>query len=119
MKTVKIFNRTFELVQSKKYPITIDTVSDYMSNFTGKDLFNYYDNPSTVKRLIYDEWKEWSLNSRFNNDNSDDSVEYMQVTSANCMTFTIDALVFDKHGFIKYMIHITKSHNYAYPVITA
>ena len=36
MKTVTIFNRTFELVESKKYPITADTVKDYMSNFSHK-----------------------------------------------------------------------------------
>ena len=117
MKTVTIFNRTFELVQSKKYPITVDTVNAYMSTFTGKDLSNFYSKPSTTKCFIYDNWKEWALTSRLDN-NSDDSVEYMQVASANCMAFSIDALVFDKHGFIKYMLHITKSHNYAYPVIT-
>ena len=118
MKTVTIFNRTFELVESKKYPVTADTVNDYMSNFSHKNLYNYYNNPSSTKCLIYDSWKEWAFNSRFNNEGGDDSVQYMQVASANCMTFTIDALVFDKYGFIKYMLHITKSHNYAYPVIT-
>lgn len=119
MKTITIFNRTFELVESKKYPVTIETVNNYMANFSGKNLFNFYNNPSKIKCDIYDEWKQWSIDSRLNiYDGGNDSVEYMQVVSANCMTFSIDALVFDKYGFIKYMLHITKSHNYAYPVIT-
>lgn len=117
MKTVKIFDRTFELVESKNHPITIELVNVYMRNFEGKNLNNYYNNPSSTKCLIYDSWKEWALYSRLDN-KGDDSVEYMQVASANSMTFTIDALVFDKKGFIKYMLHITKSHNYAYPVIS-
>ena len=117
MKTVTIFNRTFELVQSKKYPITIDTVNNYMHNYTCKSLMNFYSKPSDTKRAIYNEWRKWSSESLLDN-NSNDSVEYMQVASANYQPFTIDALVFDKHGFIKYMLHITKSHNYAYPVIT-
>lgn len=117
MKTVTIFNRTFELVESKKYSVTIDTVNNYMDKYTGKDLMNFYSKPSDTKCAIYNEWRKWSTESRLD-DTSEDSVEYMQVASANCMTFTIDALVFDKHGFIKYMLHITKAHNYAYPVIT-
>ena len=118
MKSVTIFNRTFELVESKKYPITVDTVNDYMERYTGKDLLSFYNKPSDIKCAIYDDWRKWSATSHIDS-KSVDSVEYMQVASANCMTFTIDALVFDKHGFIKYMLHITKSHNYAYPVITA
>lgn len=117
MKTVIIYNTIFELVESKKHPVTIDTVNNYMHNFTGKDLMNFYSKPSDTKCAIYNEWRKWSTDSRLD-DNSEDSVEYMQVASANSMTFTIDAIVFDKHGFIKYMIHITKAHNYAYPVIT-
>lgn len=117
MKTVTIFNRTFELVESKKYPITVDTVNNYMSRYLGKNLLNFYNKPSDTKCAIYNDWRQWASKSRLDN-NYDDSVEYMQVASANCMTFTIDALVFDKHGFIKYMLHITKSHNYVYPVIT-
>ena len=116
MKTVTIFNRTFELVESKKYPVTIDTVNDYMARYIGKDLDSFYGRPSDIKRAIYNEWRKWSSDSRLDN-NCDDSVEYMQIASANSMTFTIDALVFDKYGFIKYMLHITKAHNYAYPVI--
>lgn len=118
MKTVTIFNTTFELVESRKYPVTVDTVNDYMDRYTGKDLDSFYGKSSDIKRAIYNNWRKWASESHLN-DNTDDTVEYMQVASANCMTFTIDALVFDKYGFIKYMLHITKSHNYAYPVITA
>lgn len=117
MKTVTIYNRTFELVESKKYPVTVDRVNDYMARYSGMDLLSFYNKPSDIKCAIYNDWCNWSTESRLDN-KSDDSVEYMQVASANCMSFTIDALVFDKYGFIKYMLHITKAHNYVYPVIT-
>lgn len=115
-KTIEIFGRNFEVVTSKKYPVTIETVNRYMDSFSHKDLYNFYNRPSDVKQRIWEEWRKWCFESRYTESNND-TIQYMQVASANRMMFTIDALVFDDKDYIKYMLHITPSHNYAYPVV--
>ena len=93
-KTIEIFGRDFEVVTSKKHPVTVETVNSYMHSFSHKDLYNFYNRPSDVKHRIWEDWRNWSFESRYKESNND-TIQYMQVSSANCMLFTIDALVFD------------------------
>lgn len=111
MKTVTLNGELFEVVDSRKYPVTVDRVNNYMERYTGKDLYSFYDRPSHIKQSIYDAWLSWCRTSGGN-------ASYMQVSSANCMQFSIDAIWCDDNEYIKYMLHITKAHNYAYPVHT-
>ena len=115
-KTIEIFGRDFEVVNSKKYPVTVEAVNRYMDTYSAKDLYSFYNRPSDVKQRIWEDWRNWARDSRYT-ESDNDTVQYMQVSSANCMMFTIDALVFDNKEYIKYMLHITPSHNYAYPVV--
>ena len=116
MKKLTINGIVFEVVNSKKYPTTVESVNRYMDRFTGRSLWDCYDRPSEIKESIWDNWRYWMHDSNVNE--NEYSVQYMQVSSYNSMMFTIDALVFDKQDYIKYFLHITPTHNYAYPVVT-
>jgi len=108
MKTVNLGGVEFEVKDSRKYPVTIDSVNDYMERFTGKDLDSFYGRCSETKKAIWNDWKVWI--------HENPNASHMQVSSANCMQFTIDALWFDDEGYIEYSLHITRDHNYAYVV---
>ena len=109
MKTVTLNGEIFEVKDSRKHPLTVEHVNDYMERFVGKDLYTFYDRPSHIKQSIYDAWLTWCSTSG-------GQASHMQVSSANCQTFTIDAIWCDEKGYIKYFLHITKAHNYAYVV---
>lgn len=108
MKTVVLNGVTFEVKNSRKYPVTIERCNDYMERFTGKDLDSFYGRCSEYKKAIWEDWLKWKTESP--------NASHMEIASANIMQFTIDCLWFDDNGYIEYYLHITRDHNYAYPV---
>ena len=108
MKTVNLGGVEFEVKDSRKYPVTIDSVNDYMQRFTGKDLDSFYGRCSETKKAIWRQWQVWK--------HENPNASHMQVSSANGWRFTIDCLWFGDDDIIEYMLHITSDHNYAYVV---
>ncbi len=114
-KTIRINGIDFELIESRKYPTTMEDIERYRDSYTGKDLTNYYDRCSDIKKAIWKDWVKWKVESQ-----QDWEATYyiscMEVSSANCMQFTISAIADNKCGSL-YMLYITRDHNRAYPVI--
>ena len=101
MKTIEINGEMFEI--KKVNADRLSALTSQVKRCAGFDLYNYYANPSTIKRNIWKDWRYWSLDC-------DDCMikNYFCVTGANCNQFTIGTL--SELG----VIIITKSHNYLY-----
>lgn len=101
MKTVEINGRMFEI--KKVNADRLSALERMVKRYAGFDLFNYYANPSNIKRNIWWGWRSWSL------DCADCMIrDYFGITGTNYTTFTIGTL--SESG----VIIITKSHNYLY-----
>lgn len=94
-KTITIDNEIFELkVGNYNDVIRLDY-------YAYRTLYDCYNNPSSIKKAIYDEWRKWAY---------DNDVEKFGVSSYNCHFFTLQGLIkIDSRYFI---IRITPSHNY-------
>lgn len=114
-KTIRINGVDFELIESRKYPTTMEEIERYRDSYTGKDLTNYYDRCSDVKKSIWASWVKWKVESQLE-DNAPYYISCMEVTSANCMQFTISAIADNKCGSL-YKLYITRDHNRACPVV--
>lgn len=91
----------FEVIHSK---YTDDMIKHHMKNFACRDLSDFYDKPSDIKKGIYHEWWNWYFES--------DYVDLFEVVSGSCFTFSIGAIYVDPDtrevlGYFK----ITKDHN--------
>lgn len=103
-KYTEIGGIAFETIKSSKTQGMIDY---HVQNFSYKDLFDIYAKPSDIKKRIFEEWREWYLNT--------DGVYRFEVTSGSSHAFTICAIyrdveTLDVIGFIR----ITKDHNRLY-----
>ena len=114
-KTIRINGIDFELIESRKYPTTMEDIKRYQDSYTGKDLNTYYDRCSDRKKSIWSSWVKWKVESQLDND-APYYISCMEVTGANCMQFTISAIADNKGGRL-YKLYITRDHNRAYPVV--
>ena len=98
-KCITINDVLFEICKSKNDPI--------VRSFTHRSIFECYDNPSSIKVNIYNEWRNWFINIDRSIDNG--------VTSYNCMRFTYSGYINDLNtpiGVIDVVaINITACHN--------
>ena len=74
--------------------------------FSGKDLFSYYEKPSEIKQVIYNDWREWCIKTR--------EVYNFEVISGNTFKFTIAMLYEQFAGNERGYIRITREHNKLY-----
>ena len=97
MKTLNINGVVFEVVKPRK------EVKPFSGWFCDEnDIFNCYDRPSVYKIGIWNSWLKWARNT--------DGVVAFEITSYNCMQFTIGGLYVDDNGN-EFNIYITKAHN--------
>ena len=104
IKYTEIGGIAFETIKSSK---TQDMIDYHVKNFACRDLSDFYVKPSDIKKRIYEEWREWYLNT--------DGVYRFEVTSGSSHVFTICAIYRDEEtldaiGFIR----ITKGHDRLY-----
>ena len=106
-KVVKINCEEFELCKSLNF-------YDVVNNFKGDgiDLYDCYHKTSIRKKNVYDFWHNW-----FKSIAPPDACEYsfkFGIGSYNVNVFTLNALI--KYCDKWYYIHITPTHNLAYPL---
>ena len=100
-KFMEINGEQFEVIRSAKTQQMIDY---HFVNYKGRDLSNYYEKPSEIKKSIWREWSKWA--------GACDEIHYFEVTSGNWNRFTISGIYYgiNETGFIQ----ITKEHNRLY-----
>lgn len=100
MKQININGIIFEIEKPiKKLPFYI-----------GRKLEDCYNKPSYKKSIIYRDWCDW-----FNTFDYDDKIGAITIYSYNTFMFTLIMAV--RYNNNIYHLHITPSHNYAYPII--
>ena len=101
-----IGGKDFEVIRSSKTQNMIDWHGkDYRGRRT---LYDFYDNPSSAKVSIWEDWKEWAAQVY-------PRVYNMRVTGASCFTFSIGACAVDPETYeIIGYFKITKDHNRLY-----
>lgn len=106
-KDIKINYEVFELCKPLNF---YDVVNHFKGD--GVDLYDCYNKPSVRKQSIYDSWHDWfkSLISE-----EDEYRFKFGISSYNTSIFTLNALI--KYCGKWYYIHITPTHNLAYPLM--
>lgn len=104
-KQISINGKWFEVIHSKYTQVMIDRhTCDYLGR---RDLFDFYENPSASKRIIWREWEDWA--------DGTDYVRDMRVKSANTFTFSIGAYYVNPDTLeIEGYFVITAAHNRLY-----
>lgn len=101
-KTININGVDFEVLKPR------NSVKPFKGNFGAPDeIYQCYDRPSRYKVGIWEDWYNWAL--------ATDGVRRFEITSYNCMQFTIRGLYEDENGDL-YNLVITKMHNKAIKV---
>lgn len=95
----------FEVIRSKHTDRMIEQHGyDYLNRTS---LYDFYDNPSSYKIAIWDEWQEWYKNN--------DCVTNLAVIAGSTYAFTIGAFYIDPETLeILGYFRITRDHNYLY-----
>ena len=103
MKTITINGVDFELIKPR-----IAEVKPFRGWFCDEEaIFNCYDRPSLAKIGIWNSWLKWARDT--------DGIVAFEITSYNCMQFTIGGGYVDDNGD-EYVLYITRAHNRAYKV---
>ncbi len=97
MANVTINGETFRIYKPRKR----QPHKEYFEQFNGKNLWRYYERPSTTKQSIWESWEKWARDTA--------EVVTFGVSSANSWTFSIaGTLVWDG---VLYGINITSAKN--------
>lgn len=103
MEKLTINGETFEVIRTRKH-----IVKPFRGWFCDESaIFNAYERPSIYKIEIWKSWLKWARET--------EGVKAFEITSHNCMQFTIGGLYVDESGK-EYNIYITKCYNKLYPV---
>ena len=102
MKTLELNGVKFQLINPRK---PIEPFSGWFCD--EQAIFCCYEHPSIYKIGIWNGWLKWARETV--------GVCAFEITSHNCMTFTIGGLYTDENGH-EYNLYITKSSNKAYKV---
>jgi len=88
---------------------TILTKQDFIDGnyHQGRTLQDCYAKPSGIKKVIYEYWKNWSIENK---------AEYFSVASYNGFMFTLNGVI--KIGQKDYVYMITKSYNKLYELVS-
>ena len=106
MKYTTINGETFETIKPRKWDVR--KAIERLAQSKRETLYNHYEKPSKYKIGIYEEWRNWALES---------PVDCFSVTSANTFCFTIECVLYDEKTFKDIgLIIITKAHNRLYLV---
>ena len=106
MKYTTINGETFETIKPSK--LNVKKAIENLAQSKRETIYDHYDKPSVYKVGIYEEWRDWALES---------PVCCFSVTSANTFCFTIECVLYDEETNEDIgLIVITKSHNRLYLV---
>lgn len=95
---IKLNSETFEVKKLKYEPEYLDY----------KTLDDCYDNPSKIKRVIYNDWLEWLDELNLNNP-TEYEFGHLTVLSYNINMFTLGIEVYNKLGELIGQLYITKT----------
>lgn len=97
MRTLELNGVTFKVTKPR------NPVRPFSGWFCDENaIYNCYDRPSEYKVAIWNDWLKWARET--------DGVTGFEISSYNCMQFTISGFYVDENGN-EYNIYITKSRN--------
>ena len=96
----------FEVHKPRKNKLALDEIMERLHRtYSDTTVYDCYERPSEAKVNIYKEWKQWADNTP--------NVLYFEVSSYNCMQFTLSALYHDVENEAWFSLYITREHNTA------
>lgn len=103
-KYTNINGMEFETIKPKSW--SVEKAIEKLAQSKRNTLYDHYERPSSDKIGIYEEWRDWALES---------PVSCFTVSSANTWQFTIECILYDPETDLDIgLIRITKAHNYLY-----